>query len=338
MKTVNMENTISHIDDLMLRFLAGETTRAENKELWLWRQESAENDARFRRRQELWFSSLNAENISRFDSDRAFNAFMQKRNLAESKSHRRLFKAFKYAAAACILFGAVFYTAFKIGRQDVTRTFADIVIEAPAGSNTVTTLPDGTTVTLNAGSRLSYSQGYGVQNRRVMFSGEGYFNVKKHSELPFTIETASLIVEDLGTKFNFSDYKDDETAVLKLDEGKVSMQGREADAQKYLLNPNQKAVFNKADGAMKIENTLAEKSHEWTEGKLVFNGESFAKVEKVLERAYGVDISVADKHLYQLRFHGEFSRNSDRIEDVLGTFAKTGKLRFKVNEQHITIY
>lgn len=338
MKTVNMEKTISHIDDLTLRFLAGETTRAENEELWLWRQESAENDACFRRRQELWFSSLDSEKLNRFDSDKAFNAFTQRCREAESRPHTRLFKVAKYAAAACVLFGIVFYTAFKMGRQDVTQAFADIVIEAPAGSNTVTTLPDGTVVTLNAGSRLSYSQGYGVQNRRVKFSGEAYFDVKKHSALPFTIETSSLIVEDLGTKFNFSDYKDDETAELKLDEGKVSMQGRNADAHKYLLSPNQKAVYNKADGVMNIENTLDEKSHEWAEGRLVFNGESFAKVEKVLERSYGIHIDVTDKHLYQLRFHGEFSRSNDRIEDVLGTFAKTGKLRFKVNGNHVTIY
>lgn len=333
-----MEETINHIDDLILKFLAGETTRAENEELWHWRQESNENDAYFRRRQELWFSSLSSENLSRFDSEQAFSVFLQRCRHSNVHSRARLFKIIKYVAAACMLLGVVFYTAFKIGRHDVTQAFADIVIEAPIGSNTVTTLPDGTIVTLNAGSRLSYSQGYGVQNRKVMFSGEAYFDVKKHSTLPFTIETGSLVIEDLGTKFDFSDYEDDETATLLLDEGKVSMQGRSVGAQKYLLNPNQKAVFSKANGVIKIEDMQAEKSHEWAAGRLVFNGESFAKIEKILERAYGVDIVVTDKQLYQLKFYGEFSRASDRIEDVLGIFSKTGKLQFKVSDRRITIY
>lgn len=338
METGDMEDQMSHIDDLMLRFLAGETTQAENETLWHWRKERAENDARFRHRQELWFSAMSAERLARFNSKQAFTAFLERCQNEERHLRSRRFRWVKYVAAASVLLGVVFYTAFKIGRQDVTRTFADIVIEAPIGSNTITTLPDGTIVTLNAGSRLSYSQGYGVQNRKVAFTGEGYFEVKKHTKLPFTIETGSLIIEDLGTKFNFSDYANDPTAVLLLDEGKVAMQIRNTNIQKYLVEPNQKAVFNKADGVMTIENTQEVKSHEWADGRLVFSGEPFNRVEKILERAYGVDICVADKQLYQLRFHGEFSRSDDRIEDILDTFAKTKKLRFKVNGQHITVY
>jgi len=335
---IKMEKQISHIDDLIIRFLAGETTAEELRELREWRAESAENEASFSRRRELWASSLSAEQLARFDGSKAFAAFMKRKSQAERAPRVRTLRLFKYAAAAVLLLVAVSYGAYNTGRSGVTRTFADIVIEAPKGSNTVTTLPDGTVVTLNAGSRLAYSQGYGVQNRRVSFSGEAYFDVKKHSSLPFTIETASLIVEDIGTKFNFSDYEDDNIAFLNLEEGKVAMQDRERILPKQTLNPNQTAYFNKADGRLTIRDTGSKKSHEWAQGRLVFNGEPFARVEKVLERAYNIDITVTEESVYRLRFHGEFSSGNDRIEDVLASLAKTGKLKYRVNGRHITIY
>lgn len=96
-------------------------------------------------------------------------------------------------------------------------------MEAPLGSRTKLTLPDGTLVWLNAGSRITYSQGFGVGNRKIELIGEGYFEVKRNEEVPFLVKTNSLLVKVLGTKFNFRDYPDDAEAIVSLSEGKVAL-------------------------------------------------------------------------------------------------------------------
>ena len=77
-------------------------------------------------------------------------------------------------------------------------------------------LPDGTAVWLNAGSQLSYSQGFGITDRNVRINGEGYFEVGKGSDMPMSVCSSNMCVRDIGTKFNFRDYPEEPTAEVTL--------------------------------------------------------------------------------------------------------------------------
>ena len=79
---------------------------------------------------------------------------------------------------------------------------------------------------LNAGSKITYSQGFDVNNRDLALEGEGYFEVKRNEEIPFEISTKELGLTVLGTKFNFRNYADDEEAVVKLLEGEVRLKNK----------------------------------------------------------------------------------------------------------------
>ena len=72
-------------------------------------------------------------------------------------------------------------------------------IQVPEGSTSSFTLPDGTSVILNSGSRLSYLSDFGSTHRDVRLDGEAYFDVIHNEELPFRVNTDRLIVTDLGT-------------------------------------------------------------------------------------------------------------------------------------------
>lgn len=47
------------------------------------------------------------------------------------------------------------------------------------------TLPDGSTVCMNANSTLKYKENFGTANRNIQFYGEGYFKVRRNASLPF---------------------------------------------------------------------------------------------------------------------------------------------------------
>lgn len=60
------------------------------------------------------------------------------------------------------------------------------------------TLPDGTTVWLNAGSMLVYPDRFSDNKRSVKLEGEGYFEVVRDEKAPFFVETDGMVVNVLG--------------------------------------------------------------------------------------------------------------------------------------------
>lgn len=74
------------------------------------------------------------------------------------------------------------------------------VLLAQRGEQHTHTLPDGSTVTLNAESRVVYEEDDWDEQRLLTLRGEAFFDVKKGA--PFIIETARGRVEVLGTSFN----------------------------------------------------------------------------------------------------------------------------------------
>ena len=147
--------------------------------------------------QEIWFSSVNDEMLAKYDKEAAFAAF---RKRVSNKGTGRRLGWLKYAAAVAAIV-AVGYFSFKSGQSNVESAFGDIVIEAPQGSRTQMTLPDGSKVWLNAGSVISYSQGFGYTVRSVKIVGEGYFEVTHDEQLPFSVESDNVRVKVLGTKY-----------------------------------------------------------------------------------------------------------------------------------------
>ena len=94
--------------------------------------------------------------------------------------------------AAVILIMLLPFAGYWQGKEAVKQTFADIVVEAPLGARTKLYLPDGTLVWLNAGSKIVYSQGFGVDDRRLKMEGEGYFEVTRNPDIPFEVKTKEV--------------------------------------------------------------------------------------------------------------------------------------------------
>jgi ferric-dicitrate binding protein FerR (iron transport regulator) len=117
---------------------------------------------------------------------------------AHSRATGRLAPMIWWGALACIL-AAVAAGAWA-WRQPVTAA-------AGAGEQVAVRLPDGSTATLNSGSRLRYARRFEAwpfvpaPARAVHLEGEAFFDVV-HTGRPFAVETFDARVEVLGTQFN----------------------------------------------------------------------------------------------------------------------------------------
>ena len=75
-------------------------------------------------------------------------------------------------------------------------------VTVPAGSKSQIVLPDGTAVWLNSGSKLSYTEDFGKNNRTVYLDGEGFFDVTKNKKIAFEVYAGETRIRVLGTQFN----------------------------------------------------------------------------------------------------------------------------------------
>ena len=337
-----MEEENKHIDELIANYLTEGLDKNALDELKTWIAASAENQQYFIRQREIWFSAVSREAASVYDKDKAFENFRnrvesQKEILSTSRRGFSLSALWRYAAVVAIII-AVGCISYWQGEVNVKDTFADISVEAPLGSKTKLYFPDGTLVWLNAGSRMTYSQGFGVDNRKVELEGEGYFEVKRNEKIPFFVKTKDLQLQVLGTKFNFRDYPEDHEVVVSLLEGKVGLNNLLREEKEAVLSPDERAVLNKANGLLTVESVTASNASQWTDGYLFFDEELLPDIAKELERSYNVKIHIANDSLKTFRFYGNFVRREQNIQEVLEALASTEKMQYKIEERNITIY
>lgn len=287
--------------------------------------------------EELWVSSAVADDTQQYDVDQAFERFRKRTGLDQSgKQSYKWYRTWSVAAVAIVLLGLITVTAYWQGSRQIQSNFSDIVVEAPLGSKTKLTLPDGSTVWLNAGSKMVYSQGFGVSDRRLAFQGEGYFEVEKNDEMPFLVQTHDVNVTVVGTKFNFRNYPEDEEAVVELLEGKVALENQLKEEAVRYLSPNEKMVLHKATGKMDITSAKVKEATLWTENILLFDEDLLPDIVRELERSYHVQIEIENEDLKQTRFYGQFNQLEQNIYDVLDMLSETGKLKY--HEEGKVIY
>jgi len=341
-----MEQKISDqnkIDELITGYFAQGLDDSGLAELHAWITSSDENKNYFRHMQEVWFSAIGAKEEIRFDKEKAFQRFLSRievnsEDVPEVPDDNRVFWMGARRIAAAVALLIVFAgSGYWLGNNSVHPLMTDVSVEAPLGSKTKVYLPDGTMVWLNAGSIISYSQGFGFKDRNVALQGEGYFEVTKNKELPFEVKTSDLKVLVLGTKFNFRNYNDEEEARVTLLEGKVSANSGLNYSEEHILIPNQQIILDKKTGSVSISKVNAQFAQIWTKGLIFFDEEKLPDIAKDLERSYNVKINIVDDSLRKYRFYGNFTRNEQTIEEVLQVLASTHRLNYKINGKVITL-
>lgn len=322
------------IDDLIVRFLSEDINRRSALQLVKWIGESPENESYFREQCKIWNNPQNSTVLEYFDADAAWER-MRSRIARTKKASAAMRSTFALTAAAAALF-VVGRFSYHNGQKQLKSAFADIVIEAPAGSQSHMFLPDGSDVWLNAGSKISYTQGFGVTTRGIKLCGEGYFEVQHNKLLPFVVESENLEVRVLGTKFNFKDYPDDATAEVSLKEGRISLSRADGNSVEHILTPDNIATLDKHSGI--ITTRKAASVNDWTNGDIVFDDTPFEQITKVLCRAYGIPVVISEPSLGSLRFSGEFSRKDHGLKDILDALAGTCRIRYRITEDQVTIF
>lgn len=238
----------------------------------------------------------------------------------------------------------------KIGDEiiyegDKTKTSAKVTnytLKVPFGKKFGLTLSDGSKVYLNSGSSITYPNTFNSSSKRVVtLQGEAYFEVKSNKKKPFIVKTDLLNVRVLGTKFNVSAYKNDNSNSITLVEGKVavskSVAFKNQKSKSILLEPNQRA-FAKRNGnktIIKKQVSSVSKYISWKNRELEFKNDKFIDITKKLERNFNVKIVSNNKRLNNIEFTGNF--NKQDVFDILDSFRVHTSFTYTVENNNILI-
>lgn len=205
-------------------------------------------------------------------------------------------------------------------------------IQLPKGENFKLILPDGTKVWLNATSSLSYPVVFSGEERKVILTGEAYFEVTHNSKKPFKVIAAHTEIVVTGTHFNVSAYPDDATISTTLLEGGVNIwRGK----NKHQLKPGFEALTYRNNEEIKEQVADTENVLAWRNGYFIFDDENVREVMKKVARWY--DIEVTFKYRYQTkRFGGTFPKSAN-VDELLKDLESLGNMRFKRKGKEVVV-
>lgn len=104
--------------------------------------------------------------------------------------------------AAILILPLIIFSGYLFYQHQKEENIVWIEKSAGYGDIKHITLPDNTTVWLNAGSTIIYPEEFIGRFRQIFFTGEGHFSVAKNKEKPFIIKSNESSIEVLGTQFN----------------------------------------------------------------------------------------------------------------------------------------
>ena len=187
-------------------------------------------------------------------------------------------------------------------------------------------LSDRSIVWLNAGSTLAYPSRFKGDNRQVVLSGEGYFEVESDLEHPFYVSTRTgTKVMAYGTKFNVNAYEGEPTIEAVLERGKIEVTH---DNERVQLEPGSQATLDRQTGKLHVSSVNLDEKTGWRTGRLVFRNTPLETVLDKLSRRYNVDIQLHNESRKEYRYRATFT--SETIEQILDYLRLTAPIEWSM--------
>ena len=300
---------------LLTRYLCGECSESEIKELEAWMHVDPENERLLKLLQMAWDSPeppVRSSNVQKLWNDVAERA-----GITRKTSEWKIFDPiksfftiqrpqfnFQLASYRTLAFAAVFLAVVSstfvllkntnmISWTGQNSGMQTLIVQN--GDKRSITLDDGTRIVLDAGSVLQYPATFTGNERKVVLQGEGYFEVEHDPGRPFIVQANHAVVQVLGTKFNVRAWEPDHKVTVAVAGGKVSLgsQGSTAEAT-VLISAGKASTLPEAGPASPPHPVDIDKHLGWRHNEADFDDAPLHEILYQLERWYDVQFVLAD--------------------------------------------
>lgn len=309
--------------ELLSKYFANELTQVKINELETWRDASNENKKEFEAFGKLW--NLTGDDYTHEEIDVKVEWNKLDKAISSKGKIISLNRVIQIAAAV-VLFIGLAYLFVNQSRNVSTKTIL-------AQVQTVN-LPDGSIVTLNSESKLTYSKSFGEGNRNVRLKGEAFFDVASNKNLPFIIDAQGASIKVVGTQFNVKAYKKQEEVKVTVVEGTVELYESDTPQKQTILHAGESGSYNKNHKVIKKHSKIDLNDISWKTFEMVFENSTLQEVAQIIESVYHVNIEVSPK-VADCMVTVEF--NQKNLSGVLKVLKSTLDLEISTKEQTIVI-
>lgn len=323
--TGTMNNDNRHIDPIGLlpKVFAGEASPEEIRLIEEWRSADLQNQSEYEAVEKLWDISGKAAEPGEINIDAEWRRM--EAAMVPIYSGKSMMMRIMQIAASLVIVTVLGFMAFKFSGYKSEK--------APAASLASVILPDGTSVSLNAGSVISYKKGFGTTHRQVRLRGEAWFEVKKNADLPFVISAGEAHVRVTGTKFNVKAWHRLKDIRVTVTEGTVKFYNNEP-GKEITLHAGETGMMNKSDRVLTSMVTGNLNDLAWKTGIIDFHDTPLREVAEVLINTYHRKIDF-DPALGNCRVTVRFENRE--LDAVLNVLRSTLDLKITIKGKHITI-
>ncbi|MEG0518877.1 MAG: DUF4974 domain-containing protein [Bacteroidales bacterium] len=336
---------------LLVKYICGNTSPQEEESVHNWIHADSRNLSYFTNLKSAWiFQNIPADVTANssslpFSSESSNHAVPFRSSVVPKFGTRRFSTKFGVAAVIIVLLG--FHVYFLVDKYIGDPKEADTRVllgDIPAGyKHTVYTnkgtkamveLPDGSTVWLNADSKIVFPDKFRGSTREVQICGEAFFDVVGDSLQPMIVSTnKNFKIRVKGTKFNVRSYDNDADAQTTLISGTVELieekegvgevvVAKLADEESYTIKANASVgIVAKSDTTKQIA---------WKNGCLIFDSTPLSEVIKQLERWHGTKFKVEDASILNFRYTAEF--NSESIVQIMEMLKFISRLDYSIKD------
>ncbi|MDR1518250.1 MAG: FecR domain-containing protein [Dysgonamonadaceae bacterium] len=177
----------------------------------------------------------------------------------------------------------------------------------PKGKRSKLTLPDGSILHVNSGTKVVYPNRFADDVREIYVDGEVFLDVTPNKKQPFIVRTNDIAIRVMGTKFNVLAYGEDTETQVVLASGAVQVTSN-GNPKKTDLNPSQ--MYGYKSGQASVTQVDVEKYISWIHGILYVEDERFDVLMTKLSRYYGQKITFGENIVTQ-RCSGKVDLKSD---------------------------
>jgi len=306
----------THInDDLLVKYLLEEASPGEREAVERWVASSDSNRLYFEQLRTIWEKSKTLRAVSTVNEEAAWQRFQQR----VQKKEKRPLGGLRIAASIIIIL-AIATIAYLVQKNGPVQQLTAQAIE-----KTVTdTLPDGSVITLNKRSSLTYPEKFKGESRAVALKGEAFFNVTANKEKPFIITVNDVQVKVVGTSFNIKSTADSievivETGVVQVLKGNQMVE----------LHPGEKTVVYQTAATLQKHKEEEKLYNYYRTREFVCEDTPLWKLVQVLNEAYNSNIVIERAELRNLPLTTTF--NNESLDQVLEVISAT--FNIKVDKQ-----
>jgi len=247
-----------------------------------------------------------------YDVAFAYQKIIAQKNKPKSK------KWWQYSVAASVV--------LLIGFFAYANLFSNTTYTSDFGEQLVFNLPDGSKVTLNSKSSISFNEQDWDTNRTLKLKGEAFFDVQKGKT--FTVQTQQGNVSVLGTEFIVK--ATPRFFKVACYEGKVKVEDFIANTTQFLTPTKAYQHIEKEIVAYHFK----EVTPQWLNNTTAFKSVPLKYVFKSLEKQYNISIE-SNNYDTSMLFTGSFPNNNKNV--ALQTVLKSANLQYKIQENRVIL-